>query len=71
MKSENLKKNFVARYGGKFDFLFPKEGTDYYSIKSSSNLTSEGIIQSEIEREFRKSPYFGILMFIFIRKFEN
>ncbi len=29
----NLKKNFVARCGGKFDFLFLKKGNNYYSIK--------------------------------------
>ena len=53
---------------GNLIFCFPKKGNDHYSIKSSSNLTSEGIIQSEIERGFRKSPTFLISEDFFIQK---
>jgi hypothetical protein len=36
--SEYFLKIFVARYGGKFDFLLPKKETNSYSVKIISNL---------------------------------
>ena len=47
-------KIFVARYGGKFDFLFLKNKTNYYFVKISSNYIYKYVIRSEIERGIRK-----------------